>query len=138
MDSLSWISHPAIIRKKATVATLIFIGIILAIVYYMTTSILMVLLALVIFSGALSTYFFPTRYEISPEKIKIKYIFTKVEKDMSMFRSYYPDKRGVLLSPFTRPSRLENFRGIYLRYHDNKDEVDSFVRKIFKEKKSDS
>ena len=36
---------------------------------------------------------------------------------------YYVDKSGVLLSPFIRPSRLENFRGLYVRFAGNKDEV---------------
>lgn len=56
---------------------------------------------------------------------------------MSMFRSFYPDKRGVLLSPFTRPSRLENFRGVYVRYDGNKDEVDAFVKEIFDKRKAE-
>jgi hypothetical protein len=41
----------------------------------------------------------------------------------TQFRSFYPDPNGVLLSPFAHPSRLENFRGIYLRYHGQADQV---------------
>ena len=96
----------------------------------------MVALAGVIFMGALSTFFFPTKYELSKDKVKVKYLFTSVAKEMSMYRTFYPDKNGVLLSPFTRPSRLENFRGLYVRYHRNKDEVDTFVKKIFEERAS--
>jgi hypothetical protein len=39
------------------------------------------------------------------------------------FRSYYPDRNGVLLSPFVRPSRLENFRGFYLRFDGQSEDV---------------
>ena len=43
----------------------------------------------------------------------------------------YPGRRGVLLSPFLGPSRLENFRGFYLRYgKDNKTEVDEFLAEL--------
>jgi len=109
METLSWVSHPARIRRTA-----------------------------LIFTATLSTFFFPTKYEISKNKVKIKYLVNKVEKDIKSFRSYYPDKNGVLLSPFPRPSRLENFRGVYVRYHQNKAEVDAFIKKIFEERENES
>jgi hypothetical protein len=51
-----------------------------------------------------------------------------LHKDWSIYRSCYPDKNGILLSPFVRPSRLENFRGIYLMFADNGEEVTRFVK----------
>lgn len=137
METLAWISHPAKARKKASIITVILIIAVLVIVYYMTYSVLMVMLGVVLFTAALSTFFFPTRFEISKDKVKVKYLFTSVQREMRAFRTYYPDKNGVLLSPFIRPSRLENFRGLYIRYHQNKAEVDAFVKKIFEERESD-
>ena len=133
MEKLSWVSHPAKIRKTAAICVLSFIFTMFVVVYLVTSSILMVLLAAFIFTGALSTFFFPTKYELTKDKVKVKYLFNKVEKETKNFRSYYPDKNGVLLSPFARPSRLENFRGLYVRYHQNKDEVDTFIKKMFEE-----
>ena len=138
METLSWTAHPARLRKKATVIVLLFIFLIFFVVYEVTGSYLMVLLAALIFAGSLSTYFLPTKYEITGDKVRIKYTFTKIEKNMRDFRSYYPDKRGVLLSPFPRPSRLENFRGLYLKYHNNKAEVDAFIKRIFEAKEIDT
>jgi hypothetical protein len=136
MESLSWISHPAKRRKTATIVVTIFLMVVFVMVYIITQSKVMTLLAMLLFTMSLSTYYFPTRYEISREKVKIKYLFTAVEKEITSFRSFYPDKNGVLLSPFLGPSRLENFRGLYLRYHKNKTEVDEFVKKIFEERPS--
>ena len=45
-----------------------------------------------------------------------------------MFRSFYTDKNGVLLSPFIAPSRLENFRGLYITFDNNRDAVLDFVK----------
>jgi hypothetical protein len=73
---------------------------------------------------------------VTAEKVKVRYLFTTVQKDMSSFRSYFPDKNGVLLSPFVGPSRLENFRGIYLRYHLNKAEVDEFMKHLFESREN--
>jgi hypothetical protein len=138
VEQLSWISHPARIRRTATALVLIFMLAVFVVVYMITGSVFMVILAGLIFIGALSTFFFPTRYEITKDKVKVKYLINKIEKEMKNFRSYYPDKNGVLLSPFPRPSRLENFRGIYIRYHQNKQEVDSFIKQIFEARKVES
>lgn len=130
-DSLSWVSHPAKARKLATTLVVIFLLMVYILVFEITHSMIMVVLAILLFTMSLSTYFFPTRYEITAEKVIIRYMFTTVQKDISSFRSYYCDKNGVLLSPFVGPSRLENFRGVYLRYHQNKDEVDAFIKQLF-------
>jgi ABC-type multidrug transport system fused ATPase/permease subunit len=130
-DSLTWTAHPAKIRKTATVLVIIFLLAVFILVFEITHSMLMVILAILLFTMSLSTYFFPTRHEITLDKVKIRYLFTTVEKDLSNYRSYYADRNGVLLSPFASPSRLENFRGLYLRYHQNKETVDAFVKKIF-------
>lgn len=136
MENLTWVAHPARIRKTATVLVSFFLLVIFIVVYLISKSILMIGLAIFIFAGALSTYYFPTKYELTGEKVKIKYLFSVIEKELKNYRSYYPDKNGVLLSPFPRPSRLENFRGIFLRYHNNKAEVDAFVKKIFEARPS--
>jgi hypothetical protein len=135
-DSISWVSHPAKARRLATALVIIFLLAVYILVFEITHSMLMVMLAILLFTMSLSTFFFPTRYEITTEKVKVRYLFTTVQKDIRSFRSYFPDKNGVLLSPFVGPSRLENFRGIYLRYHQNKDEVDSFMKQLFESREN--
>ena len=78
--------------------------------------------------GSLSSFFLPTQYLLDNDKVRIKFFFTIREKKWGMFRSYYVDKNGVLLSPFEKPSRLENFRGQYIRFDRNKDQVVNFVK----------
>ncbi|OGC94971.1 MAG: hypothetical protein A2142_06805 [candidate division Zixibacteria bacterium RBG_16_48_11] len=85
-------------------------------------------LAILILTGSLSPYFFPTKYELTQEQVKVNFLAVKKNKAWSEFRSYYPDKNGVFISPFARPSRLENYRGLYLRYQGNKEEVLNFVK----------
>lgn len=78
--------------------------------------------------SSLSPFFFPTRYELSEDKVKVYFLAVKKEKTWSEFRSYYPEKNGVFISPFAKPSRLENYRGIYLRYDKNQEAVLDFVK----------
>ena len=136
-EVLSWVSHPARARRKTAIFVLLFMHACFIVVYSVSQSIYMVSLAGLVFMVSLSTFFFATRYEISKEKVKVKYLFKSVEKEMKQFRSFYPDRHGLLLSPFPRPSRLENFRGLFIRYHLNKPEVDAFVKKLFEDRQSD-
>ena len=125
MNSLHWKSHPARERPVATIFIAIFILIIFYLVYEISREPLMVVMAVFIFLIALTTYFFPTTYVVDERKVSIKYLFTLKERNLSAFRSVFPGRRGVLLSPYLGPTRLENFRGFYLRYNkNNKEEVD--------------
>ncbi|KPK99486.1 MAG: hypothetical protein AMJ91_07580 [candidate division Zixibacteria bacterium SM23_73_3] len=125
---LKWSSHP--VRKKTFVSILVitFLFVIWLVVYLTTFSLFLTALSVVIMLVSLSSFFLPTHYELDQEKVKIRFFLTKREREWSAFRSFYVDKNGVLLSPFAKPSRLENFRGIYVRFYQNKDQVVDFVR----------
>jgi hypothetical protein len=125
---LKWSTHP--VRKKAWISILVvlFLFVIWALVYLATLNLFFVAFSVVVLLGSLSSFFLPTYYELDNEKVKIRFFFTLKEKKWGMFRSCYVDKNGVLLSPFEKPSRLENFRGIYIRFNQNKDEVVDFVK----------
>ena len=115
----------------ATVFVLIFILIIFYFVYEITEEPFMVVIAALIFLVSLTTFFFPTTYTVDDRKVKIKYLFTLKERNLSAFRSVFPGRRGTLLSPYLGPTRLENFRGFYLRYSkDNKEEVDKVLAEL--------
>ena len=117
MESLAWKSHPARERPLATAFVVIFVAVIMSMVYYvMDRSIFMMALAGLIFTVSLSTFFFPTTYTIDDNKVTIKYSFSAKERNLSAFRKAFPETRGILLSPYLSPTRLENFRGFYLRY----------------------
>jgi hypothetical protein len=132
MESLSWVSHPARERPMVAVLVTFFIIIVMALVYFiMDRSLFMMIMAGIIFTLSLSTFYFPTTFSIDEQKVTIKFRFSIKERNLSAFRQYFPETRGILLSPFLSPSRLENFRGFYLRYgKDNKAEVDAFVKML--------
>lgn len=80
-------------------------------------------MAFVILGGSLFPFFLPTRYVFYVGGLESVFLGVHRRFVWDQFRSFYPDKNGVLLSPFAHPSRLENFRGIYLRYNGQKDTV---------------
>ncbi len=88
----------------------------------------MLLVAALIFLFSLSSFFFPTTYIIDRKNVVVKHIFNEKSRNITAFRTIYPGQRGVLLSPYLTPTRIENFRGFYLRYgKNNKAEVDEFL-----------
>ena len=126
--ALEWTCHP--VKRKPLVSALVtlFIFVVVALVYYTTASRAFGVLAAVVMLASLAKFYFPTTYRLTHDRITIKTTTQTLHKDWSIYRSCYPDKNGILLSPFVRPSRLENFRGIYLMFANNRDEVTEFVK----------
>lgn len=66
--------------------------------------------------GNLLPYFIMTKYQMCEDNIVIHYLFIKVVRKYSDFGCFYLDKRGVMLSTFKTPRRLDVFRGQSLRF----------------------
>ena len=131
-ESLTWTSHPLKKNKRSTILVILFITLAPAVVFFSTNSLFFLLLSLVILLGSLASFFLPTTYELSRDKIKVKFLINIREMEWGKYRSFYVDKNGVLLSPFEKPSRLENFRGIYVRFEQNKEEVVNYIKSRIK------
>jgi hypothetical protein len=126
---ISWSIHPAKKRPLVTTLVIIFILLIAIGIYTWTLSPLFTALATMILIGSLSGYFFPTTYKFFDDQLVVRYTVTTLRKEWSQYRSFYKDRNGVLLSPFTQRSRLENFRGIYVRFGDcDRERVMDFIK----------
>lgn len=71
-------------------------------------------LALLLLSGSLWPFFMPTTYRFTTWGVEQKRWPTLRRVPWAAFRRYQVDRRGVFLSPFPHPSRLDAFRGLYL------------------------
>ena len=129
---LKWIDHPLRKSRKNLLIVIFFLILAPAVVFFSTKSLFFLLLSIIFLLGSLSTFFLPTTYELSEDGLKVKFFFNTRQAEWGKYRSFYVDKNGVLLSPFEKPSRLENFRGIYLRFNQNKDEVINFIKSKIK------
>jgi hypothetical protein len=133
---MAWTCHPVRRRPLVSLLVTLFVILIGMVVYLATSSNIFTVLALVILYASLAKFYFPTRYRFTEKGFEVKTTTQKLFKPWSMFRSFYPDKNGVLLSPFTRPTRLENFRGVYIMFADNRDSVIEYVSQHVGAKKS--
>ncbi len=125
---LEWVCHPAKRNTLVTVLVTLFLVVIIGAVYFATYSVWFTLLGAVIMIASLGPFYLPTRYKLTDDEITVKSVTQTMVKSWSQYRTCYPDKNGVLLSPFVRPSRLENFRGLYIRFSGNKEKVVAFVK----------
>jgi hypothetical protein len=72
------------------------------------------MLAVVVLFLALNTYFLPITYELTDKGIEIdKRLFT-AHYEWKQFRRWFRTSGGVVISPFSRRSYLDNFRGVHL------------------------
>ena len=129
---LEWIVHPLIANWKVSVGLIAFLIALCTAIYFSFNSLTFLFLSIIFLVGSLSPFFFPTTYTINDDGINIKTVFRKSSKNWGYYKSYYPDKNGILLSPFPHPSRLENFRGLYVRFNNNKADVVNFVKQRLK------
>ncbi len=125
---LEYVCHPAKRDMRVTVLATVFLIVCVVLVWLISFSPFLTALAVIILFGSLGGFYFPTRYTIYEDHIVVKTMIQTLRKNWSQFRSYYPDKNGVLLSPFARPTRLENFRGLYIKFAGNRDRVMEIVR----------
>ena len=125
---LEWSTHPMRLHPRKTVLAVVAILASGAMVYVATDySKILTVFTLVVLFMSLAKFFLRTRYIMNAHGLIVRTTTQKIEKPWSMYRSFYTDKNGLLLSPFAEPTRLENFRGIFILFNNNRDEVVEFV-----------
>jgi len=127
-ETLSWKCHPVKRKPLVSMAVTVLILIVGVAVLYIMQNGFFAVFSMVVMFAALAKFYWPTSYRLSDRRIMIKTTTQTLYKDWSIFRGCFPDKNGVLLSPFAEPSRLENFRGLYIMFDNNRDEVIAFVK----------
>ena len=125
---LSWVVLPVFDNWRLSELLIAFLIMLIVVVYFASQSIYLTLLSVFFLVGALYKYFVPFRYQFDNQKVTIQSFRYRFEQDWTNFHSFYIDRNGILLSPFAQPSRLENFRGVYVRFGNNKGAVIDFVK----------
>ncbi len=73
------------------------------------------LISLLALAGATARYLLPTRYVLDEREAAWRHL-TWHHRSWSAFRRVDRHADGIYLSPFRRPSRLDSFRGVFLRF----------------------
>lgn len=129
---LSWTVHPIVENWHKSVLLGLFLALLLFGIYLGFQSIYVALISGSVLIGSLYKYFLPFHHQCEADRLIITSCCYRLERSWETFRSFYVDANGVLLSPFARPTRLENFRGVYVRFgkHTPEEVVDFITSKI--------
>ena len=120
---MEWQVWPARERPLLSIGLIVLLIVVWVGVEVIYREVIWVFLAVVLLLGTVAPFFVITRYRLDEEGVSVQRYFATTRKRWAELRSYYPDQNGVLVSPFSRPSRLENFRGLYLRFGGNREAV---------------
>lgn len=138
---LSWRSWPFVERSLASVLLVLFLLFLAYFLWNITVEQwqqpLYYILGMLLVLGSLLPYFIPTTYILYEYEIEVHYLFIKISRKYSDFGCFYADKRGIMLSTFKMPRRLDTFRGQSLRFSKDRAEKERLIeilkRKIGKQ-----
>jgi len=83
-----------------------------------------------IFFFSLADFFFPIRYRLT-SRGAYTFSWTGIRFiEWKRVKKAYKNESGIKLSIFQYPSPWESFRGMYLQFGDNRDELISVVKRI--------
>jgi len=127
---LSWTLHLA--REHPAKQILVVASLLTAATagYYLL-GVLGIVASLVVISSSIAEFLFPVSYRISTSGAECRSALRRERIEWSSVKACYLDESGVKLSPLGYPTRLEAFRGVYLRFaDDNAETVIAAVRKL--------
>ncbi len=126
-ESLRWRSHPVVDDYPRSLGLIAVVTAVCVGVWVSFDGIGYALLAMAFLVGSLVRYFVPTHYELDAAGVSVRFLGHVRRVPWGQIRRFAVRREGVQMSPFERPSRLEAFRGTFVRFAGNRDEVVSFV-----------
>lgn len=112
--TLAWTFHPLRSNLRQALLVICIMVAFSGLVYWnFKEDLFLTLLSAVIYVVSLKNFFFPTSYVLKEDEIIVKNIFS-AKYNWSRFRRFSPFKRGIFLSPYDKPSRMDHYRGIAL------------------------
>ncbi|MBM4030301.1 MAG: hypothetical protein FJ291_00775 [Planctomycetes bacterium] len=126
-ECVRWRSHPIVDDYPRSLLLVAAVIAVCAGVWISFDSALYAALAAAFLAGSLARYFAPTDFELDAQGVSVRFLGHLRRVGWGEVRRFFVAPEGVQLSPFGRPSRLESFRGTFLRFAGNRDEVVRFV-----------
>jgi len=130
-SELRWVSHPVLAAGAGPKNALLIAVVALAAfaVQELTASAGWALISAALLTLGVHDYLLPTTFTLNADSVRSASPIFRRNKPWSGLKSYQADRHGVLLSPFPHRSRLEAYRGLYVRFAGNRESVLAFVRR---------
>lgn len=75
--------------------------------------------------------FFPLKYRLDENSASVRLGISPTIIRWDEVKRLIPVPDGIRLSPLEKPSRMDNFRGVYLRFSGNEDAVLAKIRALW-------
>jgi len=85
------------------------------------------LISLLLLLSMTSTIYLPVRYKLDGRGVTGYFLRVPTFRDWRHYRNFYVHKNGVHLTTMPTPSPLDAFRGHFLQFSGNRDEVVAFI-----------
>jgi len=124
-----WTSHP--LRDEPPWKSAALIGLIAGFsagAWWSLEGLVYGLITCAVLVASVSRYLLPVHYRLTEREVAVTHAGVTRRTPWDRFQKFHIHPDGVFLSPFGRPSRLDSFRGRFLRFKDNRDEVMAVVR----------
>lgn len=112
--------------KRLVVCTVI-VGV-FAFGFFVMKNLILAILGVVMITLSVGEFMFVTHYEVNEKGVRSRWGVSLREMMWENVRSVYLDDHGVKFSPLTKGSRMDGFRGVYLRFANNRDQVLATIR----------
>ena len=127
-ESLRWRSHPLVDEFPKS---LLLAAIILAVCVGASWAFegwIWGVISGVLLVAAMARYIFPSHFQLDGEGVTVRFLCVARRMPWTALKRMAAGPGGVFLSPFERPSKLDSFRSVVLRFAGNADEVVAFVK----------
>lgn len=122
-EPFEWTVHLAARQPRRTMAALLLCGAALALSYLAFGSPVFTLLVGASLFGSLADFFLPVRYRLTPKGAEARHLWPFAALEWKQVKRRLMSKEGLKLSPLSRSSRLDAYRGILLRFGDEDPEA---------------
>jgi len=85
------------------------------------------MISLLLLLGMTSTIYLPVRYKLDERGVTGYFLGVPTFRDWRHYRNFYVHENGVHLTTMPKPSPLDAFRGHFLQFYGNRDEVVAFI-----------
>jgi len=130
---ISWRAHPVVDDYPRSIAAIVII-LFCSVLFFLVTGIIWFgLLAFIIFFLSMLTYFLPIQYRITDELLAISFLGIENKYPLKKYHNFYVSPVGIHFSTFSKPSSLDPFRGNFVRFNRNRDDVVAFLKEVLPE-----
>lgn len=95
--------------------------------YWIGQAVTWSLISLLLLLGMTTTIYLPVRYKLDERGVTGYFLGVPTFRNWRHYRNFYVHQNGVHLTTMPKPSPLDAFRGHFLQFYKNRDEVVKFI-----------